>query len=388
MSNSNSNNYVDFDSLQQMLGLNDMTLFLSYLKEVYKDLSERSEDIIKKGVNKITFYDYVKLPILIADKLFSALDIDQDGFLNTNEFIIGLQDLYMGDFDSSLDLIFKLLDFDKDGKITKEDTKVILSYLPIKTDNTQIEYKFQMQSLNEIDEILDKTFGEKNKITKEEFSKIVENNQSDVYLQILCFLYQKKPFKSQNIRPLRASKKKFNFNMKEKISSPNLSSGFQKEHLKKKIITPSKKTTLSSAEAFLSASQLKEDILGTSKKSSFTNNNSPLISGMNGMIRMNNKLILNDENEKNIINNKNDVVKNSKKVLNSPSLFFKALNKKKNELDNYDIATDLIKKGNLNLDVESNSSSDDEDNKKNKKNKKERKKKESKNEEKEEKERK
>ena len=38
---------------------------------------------------------------------------------------------------------------------------------------------------------------------------------------------------------------------------------------------------------------------------------------MNGMIRMNNKLILNDENEKNIINNKNDVVKNSKKVLNS-----------------------------------------------------------------------
>ena len=138
--------------------------------------------------------------------------------------------------------------------------------------------------------------------------------------------------------------------------------------MKKKIITPSKKTTLSSAEAFLSASQLKEDILGTSNKSSFTNNNSLLISGMNGMIRMNNKLILNDENEKNIINNKNDVVKNSKKVLNSPSLFFKALNKKKNELDNYDIATDLIKKGNLNLDVESNNSSDDEnDNKKKKK---------------------
>ena len=45
----------------------------------------------------------------------------------------------MGDFDSSLHLIFKLLDFDKHGKITKEDTKVILSYFLIKTDNTQIE---------------------------------------------------------------------------------------------------------------------------------------------------------------------------------------------------------------------------------------------------------
>ena len=77
MTESKGKDYVDFDILQKMLGLNDMTLFLSYLKEVYKDLSERSEDIIKKGVNKITFYDYVKLPILIADKLFSALDIDQ-----------------------------------------------------------------------------------------------------------------------------------------------------------------------------------------------------------------------------------------------------------------------------------------------------------------------
>ena len=48
MSNSKENNYVDFDSLQQMLVLNDMTLFLSYSKEVFKDLSERSEDIIKK----------------------------------------------------------------------------------------------------------------------------------------------------------------------------------------------------------------------------------------------------------------------------------------------------------------------------------------------------
>ncbi len=97
----------------------------------------------------------------------------------------------MGDFDSSLVLIFNLLDFDKDGKITKEDTKVILSYLLIKTDNTQIENKFQMQSLNETDEILDKTFGKKNKITKEGFSKIVEKRQSDVYLQIL-FFYTKK----------------------------------------------------------------------------------------------------------------------------------------------------------------------------------------------------
>ena len=88
--------YVDFDTLQKMLGLTDMTLFLSYLKEVYKDLSERSEGDKKKGINKVTFFDYVKLPIFISEKLFSALDKDEDGFLNSHEFIEGLQDLYMG----------------------------------------------------------------------------------------------------------------------------------------------------------------------------------------------------------------------------------------------------------------------------------------------------
>ena len=354
--------YVDFDTLQKMLGLNDMTLFLSYLKEVYKDLSERSEGDKKKGINKVTFFDYVKLPIFIAEKLFSAFDKDEDGFLNSHEFIEGLQDLYMGDFDSTLEIIFKILDFDKDGKITKEDTKVLLSYLPLKTDNTQIEYKFQMQSLNEIDDILEKTFGKKNSIQQEEFSKIIENSQSDVYLQILCFLYQKKPFKSQNVRPLKASKKKVNFCPKSKKSSPNLLSGFSGEHSQKKFITPSKKSTLSPAEAFIASANIKEDFLNPTSKPSFMESNTPFLSGMKGMVRMNNEIVPN-ENKKN--DNFDDVVKNSKYILNSPSKFLKK--GKKNDLDNFDVASNLIKMENLNLDVDSDSSSDDEEETKRKK---------------------
>ena len=366
--------YVEFDSLQKMLGLNDMTLFLSYLKEVYKDLSERSEDK-KKGINKITFFDYIKIPIFIAEKLFSALDKDEDNFLNSHEFIEGLQDLYMGDFESTLELIFKILDFDKDGKITKEDTKVLLSYLPLKTDNTQIEYKFQMQSLNEIDEILEKTFGKKHHIKQDEFEKIIESRQSDVYLQILCFLYQKKPFNSQNVRPLKDSKKKVTFSPKaKKKSSPNLSSGFSGEHTKKKMVTPSKKSTLSPAEAFLAAAEIKEEFLNPISKTSFIDNNTPFLSGMKGMIRMNNQIVPNSNN--NISNNFDDVVKNSQFVLNSPSRFLKGRNQNKSELDDFDMASNLIQMENLNLDIDSDSSSDEEgDNKKKKKEVQEKKKK-------------
>ena len=92
MSNSKENNYVDFDSLQQMLVLNDMTLWrkmcraqlhvviLKLFKRSIQRFIRKIRRHYKKGVNKVTFYDYVKLPILIADKLFSVLDINQDGF--------------------------------------------------------------------------------------------------------------------------------------------------------------------------------------------------------------------------------------------------------------------------------------------------------------------
>ena len=371
-----SNTYVDFESLQKILGLNDMTLFVSYLKEIYKDLAERSEGDKKKGINKVTFYDYIKLPIFIAEKLFYALDRNKDNFLNSTEFIEGLQNLYMGDFDSTLEIIFRMLDFDKDGYINKEDIKVILSYLPLKTDNTQIQYKFQMQSLSEIDEILKNTFGDNKKLNESEFSKVIQNKQSDIYLQILCFLYQKKPFKDQNVRPLKASKKKITITPKMKTLTPVIENN---EPNKKIFITPSKKSTFSPAEAFLATAQIKEEF-GTPKSSmSFFDNNTPQISGMKGMIRMyNEKIISND-----IKNFSGNQLKNSKNYFHSPSQFLiqnfnqQEKLKKKNELDNFDMASNLIKIQQLNLNVDSDSSSD-EDEKKTKKESKELKKKEEK----------
>ena len=116
-----SSEYVDFESLQKLLGISNMTLFVGYLKEVYKDLAERTEGSKKKGVSKITFYDYVKLPIFIGEKLFAALDIDKDSLLSGKEFVEGLQDLYMGDFDTTLEIIFNMLDFDKDDTFISSD---------------------------------------------------------------------------------------------------------------------------------------------------------------------------------------------------------------------------------------------------------------------------
>ena len=226
----------------------------------------------------------------------------------------------MGDFDLTLEIIFRMLDFDKDGLINKEDIKVILSYLTLKTDKTEIEYKFQMQSLSEIDEILKNTFENNTKLNEAEFSNVIQNKQSDIYLQILCFLYQKKPFKDQNVRPLKASKKKLNFTPKMKTLTPKLS--YNELNNKKVFITPSKKSTFSPAEAFLATAQIKEDFSSPNTKNSFFDINTPQISGMKGMIRMNNELIPNE----NINLNQNfNQLKNTSNYFQIISIFLKKI---------------------------------------------------------------
>ena len=175
-----NSHFVDFESLQNSLGISDMTLFVGYLKEIYKDLAEREDK--KKGISKITFYDYIKLPILIVDKLFNALDLDNYSYLNSKEFVEGLQDLYMGDFEITLEIIFAILDFDKDSKIERDDVRLILSHLPLKTDSTTLLYKYQLESLNEIEDILKCMFEpDENTLTLDEFKLIIENNKRCYY---------------------------------------------------------------------------------------------------------------------------------------------------------------------------------------------------------------
>ena len=149
--------YFEFQELRNFINVNDISLFTDYIKEVYKDLSDRAESNKKKGISKITFFDYMKLPVFLSEKLFMAFDIDNDSFLNQKEFIDNLVLLYLGDFHETISLIFKILDFDKDSIICKGDIKLLLSYLPLKSDKSE-EYKFQMESLEEIDQILKATF--------------------------------------------------------------------------------------------------------------------------------------------------------------------------------------------------------------------------------------
>ena len=322
---SDQKEFIDFNEIKKIISVENEELFLVYLKEVYKDLADRNEANRKKGIMKIVFFDYLKLPMFISEKVFTVFDEDKDGFLSSKEFILGMNKLYNGSYQDTIKLIFDILDFNHDGFIEKDDAKMILCLLPLKTDRSKVEYKYQMQSLEEIGEIINSTFGKLKKLNLEEFKNMVEKHKSDIFIQIICFLYQKKPFTENNINVLKSSKK----------AVPN-DLILQTPQVKKKennifLPSPLKSTYLSPASTFLQSINIGES-------AGLEEEPEPAISGFNGMVRFQNKLIpkKKDIDEKDDDKDVKNVIENSDLVYNSPSVFLKK-NKEKKKVSGFSL---------------------------------------------------
>ena len=213
-----NNNYITFEKVQESLNLSNPKLFKKYLHEVFQDLSTQSKTKNIKYISRLIFYDYLKLPIFISDKLFNCFKNHIKDGLVESEFVSGFYQLYMGNFEETTKIIFNLLDFDKDSFIQKEDVKLFLIYLLLDdfninnnkiniSDNDALileeKNKKQMKKLKDIDNLINKTF-KKNNIALNDFILILKKNKSDVFLQILCFFYSKKPFSEKSVELLKS----------------------------------------------------------------------------------------------------------------------------------------------------------------------------------------
>ena len=185
---------IDLEELISNYKVADEEAFKAYLKELWLDLTQRNQDKSNTGISKITFSNYYNLPGIILDRLFSVLDTNKSGFLETQEFISGMCILFCGDFDTQTNFIFKFYDFDKTGQISKEDIRTVLSYISLSQEIKN--YKDRVSSQKELLDIIEKCFSKihGDKMNYSQFKKCIEEINSDIYLMILLFLYEKKPF--------------------------------------------------------------------------------------------------------------------------------------------------------------------------------------------------
>ena len=225
---------INLNDITSQYEVKNVDAFSQYLKQVWKDLSGRTQEN-KDGIDKITFQKYYELPGLISERLFSVFDTSNRGYLSLNDFIDNMLILFSSNFEKLLEFIFKFYDFDNDGKITKEDVRVVLSYVPIykKTENNgglkfEVDnFEDRLKSQKELHMKLDAIFDSKPTLNLEEFTSIIKNKNSDMFLFILVFLYEHRPFSMETVKNLENIKKSPRLSPRQKdnlIASPNLDS--------------------------------------------------------------------------------------------------------------------------------------------------------------------
>lgn len=229
---------IDVEELMADFKIQDIEALQIYLKELWKDLSQRSDDK-GKGINLVTFNQFYDLPGIILDRLFNVLDKNGNGFLDLSEFNEGLTLLFTHNFDYLVKFIFKFYDFDNDGYITKEDIRTILSYVPLNTKNKyrkdklkyeKEDFKDRMESQDELQVILNNCFDKSSKLDLNAFTSIIENKSSEIFLYLIIFLLEKRPFNKKTLIAYEGLKKgggmKSPETTKRLIASPTLQSKF------------------------------------------------------------------------------------------------------------------------------------------------------------------
>ena len=219
-------------NLDEIIGdfvVKNTSAFHIYLKQLWNDLSKR-EKSTKDGIDRISFGKYYVLPGLISERLFSVFDSKNKGYLTVDDFTNSMIKLFSGDYEQLLNFIFDFYDFDKDNKITKEDIRIVLSYVPLykkikhyqglkfEKDN----FEDRLASQKELHEKLDNLFKLKQIINFEEFKFIVQNINSDIFLYILVFLMERRPFSNETIQNLDNIKKNPDGNNKNINKNKNI----------------------------------------------------------------------------------------------------------------------------------------------------------------------
>ena len=251
---------LDLGKIRKNLQIEDENLLNKYLRDIWSDLSKRSKEN-EKGITKVTFNKYYDLPGIISERLFSCFDKDKDGVLSLTEFVYGMRNLYSQEetFDSLAKFIFNLYDFNSIGKIKKDDVRVVLSYVPLQKNDEKtskegnihiVEEKFEdrVESQEQLFNILNLAFKSKDEMNFEEYIDVVKNVNSDIFILILMFLLEKKPFSIQSIQLFakgEESPKKIKVSRtpkmdQQKIATPSMESRFLSPKLKKKNLVQKK----------------------------------------------------------------------------------------------------------------------------------------------------
>lgn len=100
---------------------------IALLQMTWQDLADRSSG---KGIDKDTFLQYFPLNGLLGERLFVQFDNKKTGYIDFDEFIIGLSTVCRGSKDDKIHFVFNMYDVSHDNTVSKQELTTLLNHIP------------------------------------------------------------------------------------------------------------------------------------------------------------------------------------------------------------------------------------------------------------------
>ncbi len=129
----------------------------------------------------------------MSDRIFAVFDENEDAYLCITEFTKGMLNIFTGSYEKLIHFIFQIYDSDSDGEISKEDVKLVLSYIPLKdnpfhrTNSFKFEnqgFENRLESQEEIHKHVNKLFGKETYLDELDFKKIINEKYSETFIYV------------------------------------------------------------------------------------------------------------------------------------------------------------------------------------------------------------
>lgn len=112
-----------------------------YFKSVFADLVLRSQPAKDSRYNslcdKVTLVEYMNLPGILSDRFCALMGSNpkvSEGRVNSEKFLHVMSQVYSSTVEEKMKMCFEMYDFDQDGRISAEDIRLVLSYIPIRNE--------------------------------------------------------------------------------------------------------------------------------------------------------------------------------------------------------------------------------------------------------------
>lgn len=159
-------------------------------------------------VDKVTLVEYVNLPGILSDRFFALLQNNdkKEPRVTSDRFCHTMSTLYCSQVDDKMKLAFDIYDFDNDGKISAEDVRLVLNYIPMNSaghsDNEGLYQRTEGRVMNDTEREQNQqnvanfvrlVFEHRPTLSLKEFIEFNTAVSSEMFLLIVSTLQQRLP---------------------------------------------------------------------------------------------------------------------------------------------------------------------------------------------------